>query len=298
MNLQAIGVFCDVAREQSFSRGADVAGISQSAASQLVAHLEGELGFKLLDRSRRPLRLTREGELYFEGAQELLSGHRMLLDEIRQLGEALAGTVRVASIYSAGLHTLSAYIQGFMTDFDGATVRLSYFLPARVVTAVIDDEADIGVVSYPRPHRELHIIPWVDEEMVLACPADHPLASRGRMPLKALDGEAFVAFDRGLRIRREIDKTLRANQVGVRVVSEFDNIETVKQALEVSQAVTLLPRASIERELQRGTLAQVDLEDCGLRRPLGIIHKRKKRLNRTTERFIEALVEGAKGQTV
>ena len=103
LNLQALEVFCEVVRRQSFSRGAATCGISQSAASQLVAHLEEELGFQLIDRRHRPLEPTAEGTRYHEGCQELLYNHRALLDEIRRHQKALADTVRVASIYSAGL---------------------------------------------------------------------------------------------------------------------------------------------------------------------------------------------------
>ncbi len=293
MNLQALEVFCEVVRRQSFSRGAAAIGISQSAASQLVAHLEDELGFRLLDRRHRPLEPTQEGAQYFEGCQQLLYEHRSLLDEIRRHQKALADTVRVAAIYSAGLHTLSRYIQQFMSRYAGATVRLEYLHPSKVHSAVLDDEADIGVTSYPRPNRQLCVIPWVKERMVLACPSAHPLAALKTTRLAALQGSRFVAFDRELKIRREIDRTLKRHHVGVKIVSEFDNIETIKQALEVFEAVSILPHPSIEREVQRNTLAEVFVEDVDLRRPVGIIHKRRKRLTPTAQQFISSLVEGS-----
>ena len=291
MNLQALEVFCEVVRRQSFSRGAATFGISQSAASQLVAHLEDELGFQLLDRRHRPPKATREGAQYYEGCQQLLYEHRALLDEIRRQQKALADTVRVASIYSAGLHTLSRYIQRFMSRYAGATVRLEYLHPIKVHSVVLDDEVDLGVTSYPRPNRQLCVIPWVEEKMVLACPPGHRLAALKTMRLAELQGELFVAFDRELKIRREIDRTLRAHHAVVKIVSEFDNIETIKQALEISQAVSILPRPSIEREVQRGTLSEIIIEDTDLRRPVGIIYKRRKNLTPTAKQFISSLVE-------
>lgn len=290
MNLQALEVFCEVVRRQSFSRGAAAFGVSQSAASQLVAHLEEELGFKLIDRRHRPLEPTSEGAKYYEGCQELLYKHRALLDEIHRHQKALADTVRVASIYSAGLHTLSGYIGRFMRRHEGATVRLEYFHPSKVHTVVLDDEADIGVTSYPRPNRQLCVIPWVEEAMVLACPVNHRLSRLKTMPLELLEGESFVAFDRELKIRREIDRTLKKHHVSVKIVSEFDNIETIKQALEISRAVSILPHPSIEREVQRETLAEVEIEDIDLRRPVGIIHKRGNKLTPTAQRFVSSLV--------
>lgn len=292
VNLHALEVFCEILRLQSFSRGAASFGISQSAASQLVAHLEGELGFQLIDRKRRPLVPTTEGNVYYSGCRELLQRHRTILDEIERLQKGVAGTIRVASIYSVGLHTLSRYIRRFMTQFLGSRVHLEYFHPSKVYSAVLNDEADLGVISYPKPNRNLRVTPWLEEEMVLACPQGHPLASRRSMRLEDLEGHKFVAFDRELQIRREIDRALKHRRIRVEVVSEFDNIETIKQALEIAEAVSILPRPSIEREVERGTLVEVVFEGGGLSRPVGIIQKRHRTMSATTEQFVATLTQG------
>ena len=297
MNLQALEVFCEVVRRQSFSRGAATYGISQSAASQLVAHLEEELGFRLIDRKQRPLVPTRAGGTYFEGLRPLLQRHRRLLDEVRREHESLVDTVRVASIYSAGLHTLNRYIQGFMAHYPGATVRLEYFHPSKVVSAVLNDEVDVGVVSYAQGNRQLKVIDWVEEEMVVVCAPDHRVAREISIQLRELANENFVAFDRDLQIRREIDRAMKQCQVSVKVVSEFDNIETIKQALDISQAVTILPSPSIEREVAREHLVGVPIEGVNLRRPLGIVYRRDKKLSSTGEQFIRSLVEGRQSST-
>ena len=295
MKFHSLEVFCEVARLGSFSRAGDSFDISQSAASQVVAHLEEQLGFRLLNRKRRPLELTREGQTYYHGCVEMLHVHRTTLERIRQQHEGLTGDVRVASIYSAGLHTLNSYIRSFLAEHSGCRVRLEYFHPSKVYSMVLDDEADLGVISYPRPHRELDVRAWVDEEMVVACPKEHPLANRGSVKVEELQGVSFVAFDRDLKIRRAVDRILRQHHVVAPIVSEFDNIETIKQALEISGAVSILPRPSIEREVQRETLAELRLENATLRRPVGIIHKRKKQLAPTAELFLTALIGDANG---
>lgn len=290
MKLQALEVFCEVARLRSFSRGGAAFDISQSAASQIVANLEDELGVILINRRRRPLELTPEGQIYYHGCQDLLHRYRALVEEIRRHRNALQGTVRVASIYSAGLHTLTRYIQSFMAENEGFRVRLEYLLPHKVYSAVLNEEADLGVVSYPKFHRELNVISWLEEEMVLVCPSGHHLADRSSCRLEDLGEERFVAFDPDLKIRREIDKALRQKQVVVQIASEFDNIETIKQALLISNAVSILPRGSIELEAERGTLVEVPLEGVDLRRPVGIIYKKRSPLTPTAQLFVSALL--------
>jgi DNA-binding transcriptional LysR family regulator len=292
MHLQSLQVYCDVVRLQSFSRGAAANDISQSAASQIVRNLERELQMELIDRRKRPLESTPEGSVYYHGCCEILDRHRALLDEMHRIKEEVAGTVRVASIYSAGLHTLSRYIQRFLTQHPGSNIRLGYYHPSKVYAAVANDEADLGVTSYPKPARGITVIPWLEEEMVLACHPNHRLARKRQVRAEDLEGENFVGFDPGLPIRAEIDRALRQRQVSVNMVMEFDNIETIKQAVEIDAGVSILPRASLEREVNLGTMAQVPLAMTELRRPVGIIHRRGKKLAPTVKQFLESLLEG------
>ncbi len=289
INLQALEVFCEVVREQNFSRAARKFEISQSAASQIISHIESVLELSLIDRSHRPLKLTPEGKVYYEGCQDLLQDHRNLHGRLQQDLHRSAGQVRVVAIYSVGLHSLNPYIKSFMTDSPGSTVQLEYLHPSEVYTAILNDKADIGVVSYPSPQKHIEISPWLEERMVLVCPPSHPLAQRGKMRVNELDGEKFVAFRNDLRIRREIDRVLKAHQAKVSIISEFDNIETIKQALEVSEAVSILPHPTIQRELERHNLVEVQLEDADLVRPVGIILKKSRFLSKTMEGFLDTL---------
>ncbi len=295
VSLQTMEAFCEVIARQSFSRAGEALGISQSAVSQLIAHLESDLEADLIDRQRRPLKPTADGRLYYEGCQEILQVHGGLLDGIGRGRRQAAGTARVAAIYSAGLHTLGEYIHAFMTDRPGARVNLEYMHPDRVYLAVMNDETDLGVVSYPRSNRQLVVVPWLNEEMVLACPSHHRLAGRTEVRLADLEREKFVAFDAGLRIRQEIDRILRTHRVHIDIISEFDNIETIKQALGISGAVSILPRPTIKRELELQTLSESSLVDVRLTRPVGIIHRRKPRLTPTAEQFMQSLL-ASRGQ--
>jgi DNA-binding transcriptional LysR family regulator len=168
-------------------------------------------------------------------------------------------------------------------------VRLEYLHPREVYAAVVEDEADLGVVSYPRSHPGLTVLPWIREEMVLVCTPTHQLARARDVRVRDLDGRSFVTFDRDLKIRGEIDRMLKRRHVRVRVISEFDNIETIKQALEIDSAVSILPRPSVERDVRRGNLVVVRLTDLKLERPLGILRRRKARLTPTAEAFLQIL---------
>jgi len=289
MNLKSLKIFCDIVSRRSFSRAAEDNGISQSGASQVVSQLESRLGVQLIERSKRPLLPTREGQVFYDGCRKIIARYDALEDEVRSLHEQVAGRVRVAAIYSVGLHHMSRYLQEFMSQHPKANVRLEYLHPERVLEAVEAGEADIGVVSYPRSTRTIHAEPWREEPMVLVCAPRHPLAGRTTIQLSALDGRAMVSFDPDLVIRHEIDRVLAARGVEPNVVMEFDNIETIKRAIEIDAGVALLPEPTVLREVSAGTLASVRIGDEDLVRPLGIVHARGKPLAPTVRRFIELL---------
>jgi len=289
MQLKALKVFCDVVRHRSFSRAADENEISQSAASQLVHHLEQRLSVKLLDRSKRPFVLTPEGKIYYEGCRGLVERYLALEDKVRTLHEEVVGRVRVASIYSVGLHHMSQYIRRFMSAYPKANVRLEYLHPNRVYQTVESDLADIGLVSYPKPSRTISAIPWREEPMVLACAPTNPLASAVAIKIEELAGVNMIGFDEDLTIRREIDQVLEQRNISVQVVMEFDNIETIKRAIEIDAGVGLLPEPTVRREVAAGSLVAVPVLCDELVRPLGIIHRRGKDLSNTASRFIEML---------
>ena len=289
MNLKSLKIFCDIVSRRSFSRAAEDNGISQSGASQVVGQLETRLGVQLIERSKRPLSPTREGQVFYDGCRKIIARYDALEDEVRSLHEQVAGRVRVAAIYSVGLHHMSRYLQEFMSQHPKANVRLEYLHPERVLEAVESGEADIGVVSYPRSTRTVHAEPWREEPMVLVCAPGHAFAGRETIQLSALDGQAMVSFDPDLVIRHEIDRVFAARGVEPNVVMEFDNIETIKRAIEIDAGVALLPEPTVLREVAAGTLASVRIDDEELVRPLGIIHARGKPLAPTVRRFIELL---------
>src|SRR5713101_7398526 len=271
MNLDTLKLYCDVVRLRSFSRAAAANGITQSAASQSIQQLEGELDVPLLDRSRRPLVATKAGRVFFDACRGLIQGFDKARADLLASKQRVDGTVRVAAIYSVGLHDMSRHMQPFMSAHPQARVLLECLHPHKVVEAVLNDEADLGVLSYPTANRSL-------------------------VEPRDLSGEKFVAFDRDLAVRRAIDRALRQHGVKVDVVMEFDNVETIKQAIGIAAGVSILPRPTVVMESGMRTLATVPLALPGLARPIGIIYRRGKQMPPAVSRFIEVLRRADGGQ--
>jgi DNA-binding transcriptional LysR family regulator len=209
--------------------------------------------------------------------------------EVRSLHESVAARLTVASIYSVGLAHMSGVLREFLAAHPKADVRLEYLHPHRVYETVDSGQADFGLVSYPEESASLATIPWRAAPMVLVCYPQHPLTARRSVTLDMLRGEPLVAFQSGLKIREEIDRALASHKVQPRVALEFDNIETIKRAVEIGAGISLLPEPTVLREVESGSLVQVPLEGVSLVRPLGIIHRRDRKLSETAQQFIELL---------
>jgi DNA-binding transcriptional LysR family regulator len=287
MQLESLKVFCDVAKYRSFSQAATTNEVTQSAVSQIVSQLEKRFSLQFVDRSTRPLRLTEEGERFHRGCEEIVKRYEALLETFQQEPDAHT-VVRVAAIYSVDLRDMHRYIEQFQALLPGGEVQIDYLSPDKVHERVMDDTVDLGLMSFARTSRELVVLPWRNEPFVLACAPSHPLAMFDTIPPSDISGNEFIAFDKGLVIRREVDRFLREHDVDFKITHEFDNIENIKKAVEAGAGVALLPEPALRPELASGAIRAIALNGCNFVRPMCIVH-RKHRLNRATTLLIEIL---------
>jgi len=290
VNFDHLKLFRDIAQTRSVSRGAQLNEVSQSAASQHLQELERNLAVSLLDRSTRPLGLTPAGRLYYELCRDVIRRKEEFDTSLGGLLHGVEGTVRVASIYSVGLSEMSRLESEFQARWPEAVLRVNYLRPEKVYEHVAAEQADLGLVSYPEPTKEISVIPWREEEMVLACAPTHPLAGLPRLSIRALEGVDFVGFDEELPIRREVDRYLRDHNVSVNLIMHFDNLQMIKEAVVLGHGVSITPKRILLTEMTAGRIVAVPLTDP-LTRPLGILHRKRRKLSAAAESFLKLLQE-------
>ncbi|HEY3743807.1 MAG TPA: LysR family transcriptional regulator [Bryobacteraceae bacterium] len=291
MNVDTLSLFKDIATTRSVSKGAALNGVSQSAASQMLKQLEKSIGMRLLDSSKRPLLITEAGRLYLELCRDVLRRHGDFRSTIDSLRTSVEGSVRIAAIYSVGLSEMSELEREFSLRHPGARLEVEYLRPERVYDAVVTDRVDVGLISYAESSRDVKVIPWREEEMVVAMSPFHPLASKASIEPSDLDGLDFIGFDEELPIRKHIDRHLESQGVSVRVTMHFDNLQSLKEAVAETRSMSILPGRLLLKELSSGRLVASPLTGSRLFRPLGIIHRRKKQFHRAAQAFLDLLEE-------
>ena len=291
MQIETLKVFCDLVDLQSFSLAAERNFITQSAVSQQIRALEDKFKRRLLERvrGRREVKLTPAGEVFYREAKNVLASYDQLQESLRGLVGKIGGTVKVATVYSVGLHELPTKVGEFMTKFPAAKIDLEYSRTTRVVRDVLNGAIELGIVAFPEPRRGLTVTPMPENRLVLVCPNGHKFANRKQIKTKDLDGMDFVLFERDVPTRKATDKILKAHGVEVHKVAEFDNIETIKRAVEAGFGLAILPLPAVVEAERRAQLSIVKLVEKEWVRPIGIIHRSDRNLSLAAKKFVQLL---------
>ncbi|MDD5458471.1 MAG: LysR family transcriptional regulator [Phycisphaerae bacterium] len=289
MQLETLQVFCDLAELLSFSKTAEKNYLSQSAVSQQLAQLELQYKCQLINRKKRPIELTREGRLLYKTAKQIVEMYDNFKTELQNYRSASAKRINVAAIFSIGMHTLPDYIKKFMTAYPNIHVHVEYFGAERIYELVLSNNIDIGLVAVPHKDRRLDVYDFQHESLVLVCSPNHILASRDEMDIREVHFERFIGFEKDIPTREWIDSIFARHNLIVRPAMEFDNIETIKRAIEINSGISILPATAIFSELAAGTLRQIKLTNDDLYRPTGIIVKKNRTLSLAAKYFIELL---------
>lgn len=292
MQIESLKVFCDLAETESFTKAAQINQVTQSAVSQQISSLERQFKSLLIERSKKHFRLTREGQVLYDYSKQVIQTFEGLHSKLQEIKEIISGTIRVATIYSIGLHDLPPYLKKFLKSYPTVNVHVEYRRANQVYEDVIGNVVDLGLVAYPARDSKLEIYPLRKDPLVLITHPQHPLAKHKSIRLKALSGQKFIGFEPDIPTRKALDRILKDHSVQVQHVMEFDNIETVKRAVEIDAGVAIVPQGTVVQEVAKQSLGQITIEDDEFYRPLAAIYKKNKVLSPAMKAFLATLKEG------
>jgi DNA-binding transcriptional LysR family regulator len=289
MQIENFKIFADLVETKSFSKSAKLNSITQSAVSQQARAMERHFKALLVDRSQKQFQLTREGQKVYESAKDVLHAYETLLSELQDMKKVVSGTIRISTIYSIGLHELPPYIKKFLHDFPSVNVRVEYRRSNLVYEDILHNCVDFGLVAFPAKLRQIENIPFRNDHLIVICSPHHPLAKRSEVSITELAGQKFIGFDPDIPTRKAVDQIFRDSKLEIETVMEFDNIETVKRAVEIDHGIAIVPQATVTQEAKQGTLALLKIKGGEFTRPLAILHRKGRVLTPAMKKFIETL---------
>lgn len=289
VQVEALELFASVVEMGSFSKAATRHYVTQSAVSQQIRSLEEHYGQRFLERSSRGVRLTPAGDVFYRGVRDILDRLGEMHRELQEMAQEVTGEIRVATVYSVGLHMLPPHIKRFLQSYPNTRVHLEYERTNTIYEHVRQGRVDIGIVAGPKAGRHLEVIPLLQEEMVLIMPPTHALAAAPTLHVQDLEARRFVAFAADIPTRHAIDNYLAAANVHVQVSIALDNVETIKRSVEAGLGIAFIPATCVTREEQSGTLAVRRLSGPPLTRVIGVIHRSGQVPSLALQRFLELL---------
>jgi DNA-binding transcriptional LysR family regulator len=291
MQVESFKVFRDLVESRSFSKAASLNFITQSAVSQQIRAMEERFHVPLIERSNKRFGLTREGEALYETSKQIVFQFDSLQHHLSEMRNVVSGNIRLSTVYSIGLHELPPYLKKFLREFPGVNIHVEYRRSNQVYDEVTEGTSDLGLVAFPVQKKTLKVEPFRKDRLVVICVPGHVMAREGEIIVERLKKEKFIGFEPDIPTRKAVDKIFRDAGLEINPVMEFDNIETVKRAVEIGAGVSIVPRATVEQEVGNGTLCAVEFKGQPYYRPLGIIYKSGRVLSPAMKRFLKTLKE-------
>jgi len=295
MQVESFKVFRDLVETQSFSKAAQLNAVTQSAVSQQVRAMEERFGIPLIERTSKKFGLTREGQMLYQTSRHVIQLYEGLQHQFQELRGVISGTIRVATVYSIGLHELPPYLKAFLKEYPQVNVHVEYRRSNQVYEDILQGTVDIGLVAFPAQRKNIKMEPFRKDKLVLICSPENPFAKAGGVRLSEVAKVKFIAFESDIPTRRAVDRIFRERGLEVKPVMEFDNVETVKRAVEIDAGVSIVPRTTVEQELRNGTLKVIEMSGAEFHRPLGILYRNGRILSPALKKFLETLRRKGEG---
>ena len=289
MHVENFKIFSDLVESESFSRAAKLNGITQSAVSQQLRAMEKHFNILIVDRSQKQFRLTREGQKLYESAKEILYLYDKLNSELQEMKKVISGTIHISTVYSIGLHELPPYVKVFLAKFPEVNIRVEYRRANMVYEDILTNSIDLGMIAYPQKHKQLEVLPFHDDVLVLVVSPEHPFADRKSVDIQEVAGQKFIGFEPDIPTRKATDAIFKEENIEAEPVMEFDNVETVKRAVEINAGIAILPQTTVVREEAQGLLKILKFKNKTYKRPLALIHRKGRVLTPAIKKLIDLL---------
>lgn len=292
VDLHQLQSFLAVAEHQSFTLAARALSLSQAGVSRQIQRLERELGAPLFIRGRDGVKLTEAGERYRAFAEELLSRHTQLLEEIRGTG-AIRGELRIAASTTPAEFLVARLIADFTALHPQVQAIVFTADSRRVVEEVWEGARDIGFVGARFERKGLHFDPIAEDEIVLAVPAHHPFAARGEIPLEALEGQRLIEREDGSGTMASVRRALAARGLSLppyHTVMTLTTTQAIVSAVRAGYGLGFISSLAIGDGAPGGPVP-VRLAGVPLRRMLYLVRDKRRQPPPAGRRFVEFVLE-------
>jgi DNA-binding transcriptional LysR family regulator len=282
-------VFHTVARLLSFTKAAETLHMTQPAVTFQVRQLEEYFNTRLFDRTHNRISLTEAGRKVFEYADRIFELYAEMENSVREMTGEISGALTIGASTTIAEYMLPTLLGDFKDRYPDVAIHLKVSNSEGIVSMVENNTIDLGVVEAPVANKSLVVEVCKRDQLVAIVPPGHPLAAEGTVTIACLLEHPFICREEGSGTREVINDYLdRLPSCAslLKVAMELGSPEAVKGAVEAGMGVSVVSRATIQKELRLGTLVALNL-DPPLDRPFSFVHQKQKFRLRVMEELLE-----------
>ena len=270
--LRQLEIFVAVSRADSVSRASEILCLSQSATSTSLGEFERQFGLQLFDRLGKSLSINKAGKRLLPKAVELLDRAKEIESQLS--GLAGYGEMHIGATLTIGNYLANLLVANFLKDYPESNIRLQVHNTKTIVQQVANHELDLGMIEGDCSHPDLHIEPWVADELAIFCAPDHPLAKKKKLNLDALLKEIWILREKGSGTRETFDRAFKDKNLNIRL--ELEHTEAIKRAVESGLGIGCISRLALKDAFRRGSLVSLDVPNIKLNRYFYFLWPKKK----------------------
>lgn len=257
VSFRQLQVYVTVAKVGAIGAAALKLNLSQSATSQSLSDLERHLDVPLFERTGRRLILTDAGLRLLSQAEALLDGLLSFVESAREPDGFIQGNLLICASATIGTYLVPSLIGRFCDLHPGVALQARLRNTEEVLSDVSRLEADIGLIEGPCTDDRLVAEYWCDDELVIVCGSEHPLASTGKIDDAGIASQAWIVREAGSGTRSVLESAIAGHAQKLKIRMELGQHEAIKEAVRGGYGLACLPRLSVAEELARGALIEL-----------------------------------------
>ncbi|WP_159888648.1 LysR substrate-binding domain-containing protein [Paenibacillus puerhi] len=276
MIVDTLKVFVTVAEQSNFSRAAEILHLSQPGVSLHIRNLENEFGVKLMHRSSKQVKLTEAGHILFKRAKQILAHYEAAKEDISLLRNEVTGSLKIGASFTIGEYILPRLLAEFVHQYPQVDIQVTIANTEEIAQAVHSNELDVGLVEGSVEYPGIQVTPpFMEDEMVLVVPSEHPLHSLGTVEPDMLQDQVWVVRESGSGTRAFSDQFIQDTGLRVQRSFVFNSSQGVKEAVVAGLGVAMLSRWVIRKELESGELHSIQVKDKRFTRHFYVLQETK-----------------------
>ncbi|AFM40877.1 transcriptional regulator [Desulfosporosinus acidiphilus SJ4] len=292
MITESLKVLVTVVDNNSFSRAAEELFLSQPSVSFHIRNLEDEFGAKLLNRSSRRLSLTPAGKALFKHAKKILDHYDQAKNEIDELRQVVTGTLRIGASFTIGEYVLPRFLAEVSVNYPNVNVSVSIANTEEIAQMLRQNHLDIGIVEGQVTLPNIEEEPFMQDDMLLIVPLDHPLSKLKKVSADDLQNQIWILRESGSGTRSFGDDLLKSLDIKVNRSFVFSSNEGIKEAVIHGLGIAFVSRLVVHKELAAKIIKTVPIkteEKLQLSRRLSILHSKEQTSSKAVDEFLEKL---------